>query len=153
MARHITVNSKREAWEKANELFPTDYEKNEQSSANAGYPIYTSTAKGNESWISDTNVCLELTIVEGDYQSSETIYIDIEPKKAVLSKELFKGIEAELTEKLHRANARMNAFLEDLDETDVDEDCSRIVKEIKSARADIKKYAHLLCMLNLEATF
>lgn len=33
-----------EAWGMANEIFPTDYEKDEESSRRAGYPIYRSTA-------------------------------------------------------------------------------------------------------------
>jgi len=36
----MTVNSKEKAWEEVNRIFPTDYEKDELSSARAGYDIY-----------------------------------------------------------------------------------------------------------------
>jgi hypothetical protein len=36
----MTVNSKEKAWEEANRLFPTDYDKDEISSERAGYDIY-----------------------------------------------------------------------------------------------------------------
>lgn len=61
---NFEVKSRAEAWNTANELFPTDYEKDDRSSANAGYPIYESTAEGNSSWISDLGNRLELSIVE-----------------------------------------------------------------------------------------
>ena len=37
---HIKVNSVSEAWRAAARIFPTDYEKNEENSKRAGYPIY-----------------------------------------------------------------------------------------------------------------
>lgn len=58
----ITVTSRDSAWEIAKLLFPTDYMKDDQSSKNAGYPIYESTADGNRSWISDLGNRLELNI-------------------------------------------------------------------------------------------
>lgn len=36
------VRTKDEAWDKVNEIFPTDYDKDEASSIRAGYPIYRS---------------------------------------------------------------------------------------------------------------
>lgn len=36
----MTVNSREKAWEEANKLFPTDYEKDESSSERAGYSVY-----------------------------------------------------------------------------------------------------------------
>ena len=72
----IKVRSREEAWQKANELFPTDYLKDDHCSANAGYPIYTSTMDGNNSWISDLNTSLELNIYQG--KAIKTIRISIE---------------------------------------------------------------------------
>ena len=40
----MKVSSKEKAWEEANKIFPYDYVKDEEGSAKAGYPIYTSTA-------------------------------------------------------------------------------------------------------------
>ena len=36
----MKVSSVKEAWELANQLFPTDYEKDEERSSRAGYPIH-----------------------------------------------------------------------------------------------------------------
>lgn len=36
----MTVSSKERAWEEANKMFPTDYDKDYESSEKAGYPIY-----------------------------------------------------------------------------------------------------------------
>lgn len=41
----MKANSKQEAWKKVNEIFPTDYEKDEASSERAGYPIYGDKSK------------------------------------------------------------------------------------------------------------
>ena len=43
----IEVNTRKEAWAIVDQIFPTDYAKDEQSSAGAGYPIYRSTAEGH----------------------------------------------------------------------------------------------------------
>lgn len=69
----MKVSSVKEAWELANRLFPTDYEKDEQSSSNAGYPIYQSTAKGVNAWISDLGNRLELNYPD---KPSENIWIE-----------------------------------------------------------------------------
>lgn len=57
---NIKVSSVKEAWELASRLFPTDYEKDEERSSRAGYPIHHSTAKNVNAWISDLGNALEL---------------------------------------------------------------------------------------------
>lgn len=74
---HITVQSTEEAWSKANELFPTDYEYDTNRSAKAGYPIYWTTCSDAIAWISDICVALELNI-QHENGEIETIKIDIE---------------------------------------------------------------------------
>lgn len=62
---HIKVNSVSEAWRTAARIFPTDYEKNEESSKRAGYPIYeTTSTDGRFSGfhISDLNTRLEVNM-------------------------------------------------------------------------------------------
>lgn len=76
----IKVRSREEAWKKANELFPTDYLKDDHCSANAGYPIYTSTMDGNNSWISDLNTSLELNIYQGKVIKTIRISIEFTPE-------------------------------------------------------------------------
>lgn len=69
----MTANSKKEAWEIANRLFPTDYLEDPERSKRAGYPIYHSTADGVNAWISDLGCTLELNFPDG-----KTIRINIE---------------------------------------------------------------------------
>lgn len=77
----IKVRNQEEAWMEANRLFPTDYEKDEVASMRAGYPIYRSTAEGENSWISDLGDRLELNIMQEDKSVESTnIWIEQEPE-------------------------------------------------------------------------
>lgn len=76
----IEVKNAAEAWREADRRFPTDYIKDEESSAAAGYPIYKSTADGNDSWISDLGTSLELNIKKGARIYSERIVIKQTPE-------------------------------------------------------------------------
>ena len=59
----IRVKTRDEAWAEANKIFPTDYEKDEESSKRAGYPIYRSAAADHyHYWISDLNNQLEVNM-------------------------------------------------------------------------------------------
>lgn len=62
---NIKVNSISEAWRTAARIFPTDYEKNEDSSKRAGYPIYETTSTDERFsgfHISDLNTRLEVNM-------------------------------------------------------------------------------------------
>lgn len=79
---YIYTRTRGEAWKAAAEIFPTDYEKDEQSSKNAGYPIFRSTSQPN-AWISNLNNGLELNFEDKD-GTFRTIMIGItdeQPKK------------------------------------------------------------------------
>lgn len=84
----MTVKNMSEAWNKANEIFPTDYEKDEQSSARAGYPVFRSTADGHYyDYICDLGDRLEINLSTG-----ETINIWVkgdEPQKVETNAEGF----------------------------------------------------------------
>lgn len=55
------------AWEMANQIFPTDYARDEESSLRAGYPIYRSTIDGRYyDYICDLNDRLELNLADGN---------------------------------------------------------------------------------------
>lgn len=72
---NIKVNSISEAWRTAARIFPTDYEKNEDSSKRAGYPIYETTSTDERFsgfHISDLNTRLEVNM------GNETVTIWIE---------------------------------------------------------------------------
>ena len=60
---HIKASSVSEAWRAAARIFPTDYEKNEENSKRAGYPIYETTSTDERFsgfHISDLNTRLQL---------------------------------------------------------------------------------------------
>lgn len=68
----MIVKTIEEAWEAANKLFPTDYQKDEESSQRAGYPIYRSTVADHyHFYICDLNDRLEVNL-DG---KSENIWI------------------------------------------------------------------------------
>lgn len=73
----MRTNTRERAWEIANEVFPTDYLKNEARSKRAGYDIYESTAEGIFAWISDLNDRLEVNLDNG---TTITIWINEKPK-------------------------------------------------------------------------
>lgn len=78
---HIHVENVREAWEVADKIFPTDYMKDDQSSNNAGYPIYRSTAEGMTNFwyntICDLGCRLEVNLCDEKWNSRTTnIWID-----------------------------------------------------------------------------
>lgn len=63
----MKVRTIEEAWAKANEIFPTDYMKDDESSQRAGYPIYRSTVEGHfNDCICDLNDRLEVNIADGN---------------------------------------------------------------------------------------
>ena len=71
----MIVKTTAEAWEAANKMFPTDYQKDEESSQRAGYPIYRSTAADHYSfYICDLNDRLEEVNLEDG--SSTNIWIE-----------------------------------------------------------------------------
>lgn len=62
----MKVTNKQEAWNKVNEIFPTDYEQGLGSSDRAGYPIYRSTAEGHYyDYICDLGNRLEVNLPDG----------------------------------------------------------------------------------------
>lgn len=58
----MTVNSREKAWEEANKLFPTDYEKDELSSERAGYPVYRHFEQNYYNRICDLGCRLEVIV-------------------------------------------------------------------------------------------
>lgn len=109
----ISVVSKDAAWALANRLFPTDYDKDEVASTNAGYPVYRHNTLNPENRICDLGCRLEVNL------GSDTINIWIENPEA---EELEKQVEA-LTKKceeryteLTEAHREKRAALDAIDE-------------------------------------
>lgn len=61
----MTVTSIKEAWRKADIIFPTDYLLDSERTAKAGYNIYWSTLEGCTAWISDLGNRLEVNLPDG----------------------------------------------------------------------------------------
>lgn len=77
----MKVKSMNEAWSKANEIFPTDYERDSKSSERAGYPIYRSTAEGHYyDYICDLGDRLEVNLSNGE---TINIWVEDEPVDTV----------------------------------------------------------------------
>lgn len=76
MANRIEVGTVEEAWVKVNEFFPTDYNRDEASSARAGYPIYRSSVEYYD-YICDLNNRLEINLKDGN----KTINVWIIPEE------------------------------------------------------------------------
>lgn len=74
----MTVKTMAEAWSKADEIFPTDYELDGQRTARAGYPVYYSTLDGCTAYICDLGDRLEVNLPDG---SSVNIWVKTEPEQ------------------------------------------------------------------------
>lgn len=93
----MKVTSKQEAWNKVNEIFPTDYEQDLGSSDRAGYPIYRSTAEGHYyDYICDLGNRLEVNL-DSSHLATVNIWIE-EPAK--VEDNIQEGVEA-----MHAAKA------------------------------------------------
>lgn len=91
----MEVNSREEAWKLVNRLFPTDYEKDEVSSQNAGYPIYKSTSSDEEyrfAQIADLKCRLEVN------DGIQTINIWIEEKEVKTMAATIRSMTGEFEE-------------------------------------------------------
>lgn len=74
---NITVNTREQAWAEANKIFPTDYEKDETASRNAGYEIFRHPTLNHYNRICDLGNRLE--VLTGEYGENVT-NIWIEPE-------------------------------------------------------------------------
>lgn len=72
------VSTMQEAWNMVNTLIDWDYEHDTQASQNAGHPIYYSTRKGHNAWISDLGNRLEINTPDG---KSVNIWVEDEKKE------------------------------------------------------------------------
>ena len=73
----MKATSREQAWKMADEIFPTDYAKDERASMAAGYGIYWSTADGVNAWISDLSDRIEINLPNA---KSINIWIVEEPQ-------------------------------------------------------------------------
>ena len=84
----MKVKTASEAWTEAARIFPTDWQKDEESSARAGYPIYRSTAEGHYyDYICDLNDRLEVNLSTG---KTVNIWIEGEPEQEISPEKMEK---------------------------------------------------------------
>ena len=76
----MKVNTRTQAWEAANEIFPTDYQKDETASANAGYDIYRHATLNPNCRICDLGNRLEVIVGNCDGIVPSVTNIWIEPE-------------------------------------------------------------------------
>lgn len=139
-----------EAWKMANELFPTDYMKDDVLSKRAGYPQYYSTSpEHSDDHINDLNVRLEVVI------GGKCTNIWIEEKevahqeKVHMSQRLYRDIWMLINGQVDEAEREMEYWLSRLDEIDrLDpEDASPLrsaVGQIRDCRSRIHHFEALL---------
>lgn len=115
---HMKVKTTAEAWKLANEIFPTDYMKDDTLSRKAGYPQYYSTSPEHSTdHINDLNVRLEVVI--GDQCTN--IWIEekeAEAPKVQMSQRLYRDIWMLISSQVDKAEKDMECELVILDEID-----------------------------------
>lgn len=110
----MVVKTKKEAWQKADDLFPTDYVKDDAASERAGYPIYVSTLEDSNDRICDLNDRLEVIIGNGH----TNIWIDEKPEKVHMSRHLYTGIWMLISCQINEAKEEIEKQLCIIDELD-----------------------------------
>lgn len=110
----MIVKTKKEAWQKADELFPTDYVKDDAASERAGYPIYVSTLEGSDDRICDLNDRLEVVVGNGH----TNIWIDEQPEQVHMSRHLYTSIWMLISCRMSEARNEIEDQLCILDELD-----------------------------------
>lgn len=70
----MTVNTEYQAWEAVNAFFPTEYKKDEESSARAGYPVYRSTVNHYDYF------CMLGDRIEVNFSNGKTVNVWIKPE-------------------------------------------------------------------------
>lgn len=130
MSHSITVKTLSEAWNLANQLFPSDYEKDAECSERAGYPIYRSTSKVlKNAWynyICDLGNRLELNLC-GENWESTTININFETREEPATAKEEKP--AETTKILYIGLNDQNSKRQEISTIDAFKIVSRVLRE------------------------
>ena len=140
---HIPAHSVNEAWQLVNKYFPSDYEKDEECSKNAGYPIYRSTSESLPNafynYICDLGNCLEINLCDEDWQGS-TIRIEIRDDQ---KEEAVETTEAKSPE-MHEYTLTIGLFDKDTEKQEIStEAAKRIISEVLINSYDIFAFTML----------
>ncbi len=138
----MKANSIKEAWELANEIFPSDYEHDVSSSERAGYPIYRSTVKENYyDRICDLGCRLEV-VLDSTGKNTVNIWIeDSEEKHEVKTENAQPEAKADETQSVseeRKATARRiqrlcyiftSDYIDDMKKASEEEEACKRMKE------------------------
>lgn len=148
----MKANNVKEAWAMVDEIFPTAYEKDDQSSASAGYPIYRSTLDASctdtyRPWycqIADLGCRLEITVTMASWEQ-KVINIWIEAPAEEAAPHGLSGISPErkdLVKRLRRATfAYTREYLDELENKEKEE------AECKAAQEAYEKDGVISCIV------
>lgn len=146
----MKVKTVAEAWQKADELFPTDYVKDEDRSARAGYPQYFSTSERyHEDHINDLNDRLEV-VVGGRCTNIWIEEVKEVPKsKACISRKLYRDIYLLIGSQVDDAEKALEQGINSLcniDHLDPKNDTSvkKVIDEIKNCKKRICYFNEML---------
>ena len=139
-----------EAWKMANELFPTDYMKDDVLSKRAGYPQYYSTSpEHSDDHINDLNVRLEV-VIGGKCTNIWIEEKEVAPQEKVhMSQKLYRDIWMLVSGQVDKAKREMEYGLSQLDEIDHLDPKNAIplksaVDQIKDCRSRIHHFEAML---------
>lgn len=115
----MKVKTTAEAWNMANELFPTDYMKDDALSKRAGYPQYYSTSpEHSDDHINDLDVRLEV-VIGGKCTNIWIEEMEEAPQEKVhMSQNLYRDIWKLISGQTDEAKQEMEYGLSRLDELD-----------------------------------
>lgn len=136
----MEVNSREQAWIEADNLFPTDYIKDETKSENAGYDIYCSTCDGVNAWISDLEYRLEINFATG-----KTVNIWIEEEPQFKEYQISEALEV-IDDAIYEIDDKVNSKLAEITgikeaRNKLYEAYKEIAKILKSQHPDSELYA------------
>lgn len=124
-----TAWSTAHAWAIANELFPGDYIRDDNSSERAGYPIYRATSEDSRAYICDLGTGLEINYDDG---SSQWISINSEALRA--EHQQAEQAEALAREIEQRKAAEVAAHVADIGKNTAEKE----LEEAREALADME---------------
>lgn len=137
-----TAWSTAHAWAIANEIFPGDYIRDENSSERAGYPIYRATSEDSRAYICDLGTGLEINYDDGSSQwiSINSEALRAEHQQAEQAEALAREIEQrqaaeEAARKAEEARGLAQGELEDAREAlaDKEAECDDLAQSVENA--------------------
>lgn len=135
MIKHIHTSSTSEAWARVSEIFPTDYTKDNESSAKAGYNVYRSDIE-YYNYICDLGDRIEINLKDGN----QTINIWIDDKSPESEPQNEQPAE------MHENILTIGLFDKDTEKQEISTDAAkRIISDILIDKFDIFAFTMIDC--------